>query len=110
MNKRLCKSDSDKKIFGVCGGIAEYFDLDPTWIRLAFCFLTLFTGVGIASYIIFAIVLPHKEKPVQEEHKEVEKDGFTEPENLPAGVCIMCGALLDEDAKFCSQCGASCKN
>ncbi len=58
MNKRLYKSTTDKKICGVCAGIAEYFDLDPTIIRLAWVVFTLFGGSGILAYIIAAIVMP----------------------------------------------------
>ncbi len=58
MNKRLYKSTTDKKLCGVCGGIAEYFDLDPTVIRLAWVVFTLFGGSGILAYIIAAIVMP----------------------------------------------------
>ena len=52
----------DKKIAGVCGGIAEYFDVDPTIIRLTWVFLTLFTMFfpGIIAYIIAAIVIPER--------------------------------------------------
>ena len=55
MKKRLYKSDTDKKLCGVCAGIAEYFELDPTIIRLAWVVFTLFGGCGIIAYIIAAI-------------------------------------------------------
>ncbi len=58
MNKRLYKSTTDKKLCGVCGGIAEYFDLDPTIVRLAWVIFTLLGGSGIIAYIIAAIVMP----------------------------------------------------
>ena len=60
MKKKLYKSDTDKKLCGVCGGIAEYFDIDSTLIRLAWVLLTLFVGCGIIAYIITAIVMPKK--------------------------------------------------
>ena len=56
--KRLKKSSTDKKIFGVCGGIAEYFNIDPTIIRLALTLSVLFFGVGIIGYLVAALVLP----------------------------------------------------
>ena len=56
--KRLHKSESDKKLCGVCGGIAEYFDIDPTLVRLAWVILTCFGGAGIWAYIIAAIIIP----------------------------------------------------
>jgi phage shock protein C len=61
MKKRLYKSDS-KMLCGVCGGIAEYFDLDPTLVRLCWAFLTLFTCAfpGIILYAAAAIIMPQK--------------------------------------------------
>jgi len=58
MKKRLYKSTTDKKLCGVCAGIAQYFDLDPTLIRLAWVVFTLLGGSGIIAYIIAAIVMP----------------------------------------------------
>ena len=58
MNKRLYKSTTDKKLCGVCAGIAQYFDLDPTIIRLAWVIFTLLGGSGIIAYIIAALVMP----------------------------------------------------
>jgi phage shock protein C len=59
--KQLYLSDN-KKLFGVCGGIGEYFESDPTLIRLAWIVLTILTGVvpGIIGYIIAALVIPRK--------------------------------------------------
>lgn len=58
--KKLYKSDTDKKIDGVCGGIAEYFDVDSTLIRLAWIFFGCLGGSGIIAYILAAIVMPRK--------------------------------------------------
>ena len=55
MKKRLYKSDKDKKVCGVCGGIANYFDVDPTVIRLAWIIFTLAGGSGLIAYIIAAL-------------------------------------------------------
>ncbi|MET0979966.1 MAG: PspC domain-containing protein [Candidatus Saccharimonadales bacterium] len=59
--KRLYAS-KDKKIAGVCGGIAEYFDIDPTLVRLGWIILTVVTGIipGVIAYVIAAIVMPQK--------------------------------------------------
>ena len=59
MNKRLYKSTVDKKIAGVCGGVAEYFDLDPTIVRLIAVVLILGWGSGLLAYIIAALVMPN---------------------------------------------------
>ena len=64
MKKRLYKSREEKKLCGVCGGIAEYFELDPTIIRLAWVVFTLLGGSGIIAYIIAAIVMPDKKDDI----------------------------------------------
>ena len=60
MEKKLYKSNTDKKLCGVCAGIAEYFGIDSTVIRLLWVLGTLFVGAGILAYIIAAIVMPKK--------------------------------------------------
>ena len=58
--KRLTLSN-DKKLGGVCGGIAEYFDIDPTLVRIGYVALTLFTAFcGIILYPILWIIMPEK--------------------------------------------------
>jgi phage shock protein C len=57
-NKRLHKSSVDCMICGVCGGIAEYFDIDPTLVRLVWAAITILGGAGIWAYIIAAIIMP----------------------------------------------------
>ena len=58
MKKRLYTSSTDKKVCGVCGGIATYFDVDPTVIRLIWVIFTLAGGSGLIAYIIAAIIMP----------------------------------------------------
>ena len=60
MNKRLYKSNDNKMIDGVCAGIAEYFRIDPTLIRLAWVVFCALGRSGILAYIIAAIVIPRK--------------------------------------------------
>ena len=55
---RLHKSATNKQIAGVCGGLAEYFNVDPTIVRLAAILLVLGWGSGLLAYIICALVLP----------------------------------------------------
>lgn len=57
--KRLYKSSRNKKICGVCGGIAEYLNMDPTVIRLITAIIALARGSGIILYIIMAFVMPY---------------------------------------------------
>ena len=57
-NKKLYKSNQNKMIDGVCGGIAEYFGIDPTLVRLGAVVLSLMGFSGIFAYIIAAIIIP----------------------------------------------------
>lgn len=57
--KRLYRSDTDKMLCGVCGGIGEYFNVDATLIRLLWAVLAC-TGSGILAYIIAAIIIPRR--------------------------------------------------
>lgn len=59
-SKRLYKSREDKMICGVCGGIAEYFDVDPTLVRLGAVLLGCSGGTGIVAYIVAAVIIPEK--------------------------------------------------
>ncbi len=56
--KKLCKSKTNRKICGVCGGIAEYLNADPTLIRLAFAVVALIAGSGILAYFLAALIMP----------------------------------------------------
>ncbi len=58
MEKKLYKSNQNKMIGGVCGGIAEYFGIDPTVVRLIWALFSLMGGCGILAYIIAAIIIP----------------------------------------------------
>ena len=60
MKKKLYKSDSDKKISGVCGGIAEYFDIDSAIVRLIWVALSFAYGAGILAYFVCALVIPNE--------------------------------------------------
>lgn len=58
MEKRLHRSRTEKMIGGVCGGLAEYFGIDPTIVRVVWVLITLMAGVGILLYLILWIVMP----------------------------------------------------
>jgi phage shock protein PspC (stress-responsive transcriptional regulator) len=58
VRKRLVRSWTDRKIAGVCGGLAEYFDLDPTLLRVIWVLLVLCAGTGLLAYIVMWIVVP----------------------------------------------------
>lgn len=58
MERKLYKSANNRMIDGVCAGIAEYFNFDPTLIRLAWVIFSIAGGSGILAYIIAAIIIP----------------------------------------------------
>ena len=60
MEKRLYKIEDGKKLCGVCGGIAEYMNIDTTLVRLLWVFLVLCAGTGILAYFVAAIIMPSK--------------------------------------------------
>ncbi len=57
-SKRLVKGE--KKLFGVCSGLANYFDMDPTIVRLLFLIAVLVFGTGVLLYIVLAVVMPDR--------------------------------------------------
>ena len=59
--RKLYRSNTDKVIAGVCGGLGEYFEVDPTIIRIIFVILAVWGGAGIILYIIGIIIMPEKE-------------------------------------------------
>lgn len=58
LRKRLVRSINDRKIAGVCAGLADYFDLDPTIVRVVWLLATLVPGPNIIAYVILWIALP----------------------------------------------------
>ena len=59
MTKRLYRSQKDRKISGVCGGLGEYFDVDPTLIRII-AIVFAFTGTGVLAYLVAWLVMPER--------------------------------------------------
>lgn len=57
-NKRLYRSSTNCMVAGVCGGIGEYFNIDPTLVRLAWVLFSVLGGSGVLAYIIAAIIIP----------------------------------------------------
>jgi len=78
MKKKLYKSSKDKKLCGVCGGLAEYLDIDPSLVRIIIIALALWHGSGLVLYLIVALVLPYdyelKNGPIDVEHKVVNDE------------------------------------
>lgn len=108
MKNRLYRSETDKKIAGVCGGIAEYFEIDSTIIRLIWVISIAVYGTGLLVYIIAAIIMPtkgeidtklnmHQDSDEVNEQKNGASDGNFDKEktrNLFGYVLIIAGAIL----------------
>jgi phage shock protein PspC (stress-responsive transcriptional regulator) len=62
-NRKLTLSRRDKKIAGVCGGFAEYLEIDPTLVRLLWVALIFFGGWGVIAYLVAWIVMPLESEP-----------------------------------------------
>ena len=79
MEKKLYRSQKDRMVGGVCGGLGEYFGIDPTLVRLLFVFFALAGGPGLIAYLIFLIVVPDESsqtsspQPSSEERIDPEK-------------------------------------
>ena len=70
MQKKLYRSKKNEKLCGVCAGIAEYFDIDPTIVRLIWAVAVLCAGSGVVLYIACALIIP--EKPAEDDFETVE--------------------------------------
>ena len=85
MAKKLYKSNTDKVFAGVLGGIGEYFEIDPTILRLAYILVSILTGIfpAIIGYVIAAIVVPKKplvyHMPASDYKEKKEEASKTEP-------------------------------
>ncbi len=74
MAKKLYRSNKDRKIAGVCGGIAEYFDVDPIIIRLLTLILVLSVGAGSIAYIVAWLIVPKgPENPYPAENESLNQ-------------------------------------
>ena len=60
VSKKLYRSKNNRRVAGVCGGIAEYFDIDPTLVRLLTLLFILLGGAGVITYLIAWIIIPKK--------------------------------------------------
>ncbi len=60
MEKKLYRSQTNKKIAGVCGGLANYLNIDPTIVRLIWALVVLCAGAGLLAYIVCALIIPQE--------------------------------------------------
>ena len=79
--KKLYKSRKNKMIGGVCGGLAEYFNMDPTIVRIVAALLCLLKGAGLIVYIIACLVMPYDDEDFSDDETEHLKSVNINPED-----------------------------
>lgn len=88
--KKLYRSRTDSKIAGVCGGIAEYFNVDPTIVRLFAVLTIFFGGGGVVAYLIAWLIVPLEPLKTQfdssKQKKKNKKDGEKKTETIEAEI------------------------
>ena len=94
MVKRLYRSTTNKIVGGVCGGIAEYFDVDPVLVRLVTVLVALTTGVGFVAYIIALIIIPKGDESVAQASPATSLDTNRWGNLIPGFILIGIGAVL----------------
>ena len=89
VSPRLHRSATERVVAGVCGGLAEYLEVEPSLVRLAFIVGTLWGGLGLLMYVVLAVVLPvdAQAQPVTVYRQERSR-------NLAGSVLILLGAVL----------------
>jgi len=92
MSKRLYRSDTQKIIGGVCGGIGEYFDVDPVLIRIIAVMLAIGPGVGVLAYIIAWIIIPERPHDLEPVQRDVPPASWHK--YLPGLILMGIGMLL----------------
>ena len=111
MTKRLYRSRKEKMVAGVAGGIAEYLELDPVFVRIAFVCLIFFHGAGIIIYFVSALIIPKEEifgtEKTEEEQKNNEEVKSMEKakrkanrEKIIGGILIVLGVIFLADNLF----------
>jgi len=103
MRKRIYRSTSDKVIGGVCGGLGEYFGIDPTWVRVLFVLSLFAEGVGLLAYLIGWIVIPKEPEfaatatPAEGETMNSQQSAVSQNatgEQKPRGAGFLPGVIL----------------
>jgi phage shock protein C len=96
--RTLYRSREERMLAGVCGGIGEYFAVDPTLVRLVFVLLAVFSGVGVLAYVVLWIVVPEEGgRPLYEEWKSEGEAKTAEAGTIPASETAT-GAVAGEPA------------
>ena len=85
VKKRLFRSHKDKIIAGICGGLGDYFDVDPVIFRALFVVLTFVNGIGLLLYAIFWIVVPQESVGVQSNNENTQhthRTSYSNPKSV----------------------------
>ena len=90
--RRLYRSRKEKMVAGVCGGLAQYFNVDPVILRVAFVALGVASGVGLLAYIILAIVVP--ERPTDEPEPVFTSSSVRGGSEVLAYILVFVGAVV----------------
>lgn len=95
--KKVYRSRKNRVIAGVCGGLGEYFNIDPLIFRIVFVALTLADGAGLLIYIVMALILPNGEQPaghmVEPSGSSTMKGLFENKRNMVALLIIFVGVI-----------------
>ncbi|NIV10484.1 MAG: PspC domain-containing protein [Aliifodinibius sp.] len=91
--KKLYRSQTNSMIFGVCGGLGQYFGIDPTIVRLAFVFLAFYHMLGVWVYLVLAILLPTAPEGYQARSSSVNFEQTTQTTKVIGGGLILLGIL-----------------
>ena len=85
MNKTLYRTENNKMIGGVCGGLGKYFEIDPTIVRLLFALIFFGFGAGLMIYVLLWIIMPD-EKMLQEKERQSGNTQETSPSPIEGEV------------------------
>jgi phage shock protein C len=83
--KKLYRSQENRMIAGICGGIGEYFEIDPNLIRILWMMFSLAGGAGVLAYIAAYVIIPERPSPLKR--------------------CSNCDKIYEATAEYCRQCG-----
>ena len=76
--KRLYRSQTDRVLFGVCGGLGKYFGIDPVIFRILFVIFLFIDGVGLIAYLIMILIIPNERGVGKDDKEKGEVDEFAE--------------------------------
>lgn len=93
--KKLYRLTVNKKLFGVCGGIANYFGIDPGVVRLIWALAVIFAGVGILAYIVCALVIPNPPAGYAEYINENGRFNALHKSSTDRKICGVCGGIAE---------------